>query len=418
MKRSILIITPYIPLPANFGGALRIFNLVKHLAANNHVSLVAPGSDDDYPALVELSDICDVALVPAAATARQPAGRRKRLTQLRSLAGGRSFLELSGYIPQLQAVIDRLFMTRQIDLVQQEFPETALYTLPCQVPIVFDAHNVEHDLLARVARTSESLEKRAYNMLEARKVKRLEIAAWTRATICIATSERDAELMRGLTSTPVDVIPNGVDLELFTPCPPDQAQPAQVVFTGAMRHQPNVDGALWYVREVHPRVQQQIPHTRLAIVGADPPPALTGLAVPSVEVTGQVDDIRPYLGTAQVAVVPLWSGGGTRLKILEAFAAGRPVVSTTIGAEGLEVRDGEHLLIADTPEEFAHAVVRLCNDVALVKHLTSAARHLVETHYGWEAITQRLEKTHDQAVEIASRQHSPNDSTNRAQFDQ
>lgn len=398
MSRTILIVAPYLPVPANFGGALRIYHLVKNLSREHNVILLAPGNESELADAWGLNDMCDVVLVPARSTARQPADRRKRLTQIQSMAGGRSFLELSSYNPQLQAVLNRIFMTRTIDLVQFEFPESALYTLPRSIPTVFDAHNVEHDLLRRVATSTESTAKRAFNLMESRKLKRLGVDAWNRATVCVATSERDAELMRQLTSTRVEVVPNGVDLDAFGDVQQAVPKSRHAVFTGAMRHQPNADGASWYAREVHPLVQRHMPDASVAIVGADPPASIRALSSTSVEITGQVDDVRPYLSKARVAVVPLWSGGGTRLKILEAFAAGRPVVSTTIGAEGIDARDGEHLLLADTPDAFAEAVVRLFNDDALAASLGSAGRQLVEERYGWEEITRQLISAHDDAI--------------------
>lgn len=397
-SRSILIIAPYLPLPATFGGALRILNLIRHLASDHDVTLLAPATQAEYPHIRELGEICNVTAVPAATTARQPASRSKRVAQIRSMTGGRSFLETAGYYPQMQPVIDRIFMTRRVDLVQFEFPESALYTLSRPVPTVFDAHNVEHDLLGRVARTAPSTSRQIFNMLEARKLKRLEVAAWTAASVCVATSDRDAELIRSLTSTPVEVVPNGVDLDTFSVRDPGETLPGMVVFTGAMRHQPNADGATWYATRVHPLVQRTLPDATFAIVGADPPEPVRALASSSIEVTGEVDDIRPWLGRAQVVAVPLWSGGGTRLKVLEAFAAGRPVVSTSIGAEGIDARHGEHLLIADTPEAFAAAVVQLTTDSDLAGRITSAARLLVEERYGWASVSRRLVDAHRQAI--------------------
>ena len=398
MSRTILVVAPYLPAPANFGGALRIYHLIKNLSQEHSVILLAPGNESDLATAWDLHDMCDVTLVPARSTARQPADHRKRLTQIQSVAGGRSFLEISSHNPQFQAVLNRIFMTRTIDLVQFEFPESALYTLPRSIPTVFDAHNVEHDLLRRVAASNKSTAKRAFNLMESRKLKRLEVNAWNQATVCLATSERDADLMRQLTSTRVEVVPNGVDLDAFGDVRKTVPRPYHVVFTGAMRHQPNTDGASWYVREVHPLVQREAPDASITIVGADPPAAIRALSSASVDITGQVDDVRPYLSAARVAVVPLWSGGGTRLKILEAFAAGRPVVSTTIGAEGIAVRDGEHLLLADTPEAFAEAIIRLFNDDALAASLGSAGRQLAEESYGWGKIARQLIATHDHAL--------------------
>jgi polysaccharide biosynthesis protein PslH len=402
VRRSILIVAPYVPLPANFGGALRIFNLIRYLAEDHEVCLLAPGSKRDIEQAFTLGDICDVTLVPAPSTPRQPASRSKRLSQARSLANGTSFLETTYRSPQLQAALDRILMTRRIDLIQFEFPESALIDAPASVPTVFDAHNVEHDLLARIAHGSNSTGKHVFNLLESRKLKRLEHKIWNRATLCLATSDRDARLIRSMTETRVEVVPNGVDLDYFA-APQVQANARHaVVFTGAMRHQPNAEGATWYARQVHPLVKTSFPDATFTIAGADPPANVQALASCSITVTGAVDDIRPWLAAAEVVAVPLWSGGGTRLKILEAFATGKPVVSTSIGAEGLDAQHGEHLLIADTPGEFAAAVGRLFNNRELSARLATAARGLVEERYGWDAIVQRLVTVHDRAINLHS----------------
>lgn len=398
MKPAVLIIAPYLPLPATFGGALRIHALVAGLAEHAEVSLLAPGGNGELPYAQQLGEICNVTLVPAQSTPRQPAGRRKRIDQLQSLARGRSFLE-SWYNPQMQAALDRILMTRRIDVVQYEFPESTLYRVPENMPTIYDAHNIEHDLLSRVAEASDGFLKQQFNRSEARKLRRLEQDIWARSTRCLATSERDAGMIRASCSTPVDVIPNGVDLNYFPQTPISQGTPGRIAFTGAMRHQPNADAVTWYVKEVHSLVQEQLPDATFAIVGADPPPAVAALSSRSILVTGQVPDVRPWLAEAQIVAVPLRSGGGTRLKILEAFAAGRPVVSTAIGAEGLDAVDGVHLLIADTPEAFAGAISRLAGDPALATELTTNARSLVEERYGWSTIVASLVHSLNSAID-------------------
>ena len=398
MKRSVLVIAPYLPLPANFGGALRIYHLIRHVSEEHTVSLLAPGSETEFAALTELGEICNVTLVPADSTARQPASRHKRAAQLGSMVSGKSFLESGAYSFRMQAALDRLLNTRSIDIVQYEFPESALYRIPPAIPTVFDAHNIEHELLARIARTSRNSSKQIFNQLEARKVRRLEREIWSNATLCLATSERDAHVIRHTVSTPVDVVPNGVDLAAFNSEPLDLSEPGHVVFTGAMRHQPNADGARWYVERVHHLVQHNIPAAKFTIAGADPPAAVTALASDSVHVTGRVDDIKPYIQRARVVAVPLWSGSGTRLKVLEAFAAGRPVVSTTAGVEGIDAEHERHLLIADSPEAFAASVTRLCQDEGLSQELISNARNLVEDSYGWPAIANQLMASHERAI--------------------
>lgn len=400
--RSILLVAPYLPWPADFGGAQRVYALVRGLAERHAVTLLAPATAEEFDATRDLGQLCDVVTVPAATTARQSAGDRKRLQQLRAQLGPRSFAELSGYRPQLEAVMRVIFMSRRIDLVQFEFPAAALHRLPEPRPTVFDAHNVEYELLERVARSDASIPRQIFNATEAAKVRHLEHRLWSAATVTTATSARDAATISNVTGDDVPVIPNGVDPTLFEL---ERAPKAgQIIFVGAMRHQPNAAAAVWFAREVLPLVRAKLADVRFSIVGADPPAEVRALAGNGITVTGYVDDVRPYLATAALAVAPLRSGGGTRLKILEAFAAGVPVVSTSIGAEGLEVVAGEHLLLADTPAELAAATLLVLRERTFAQRLADAAQRLARERYSWEHIVPLLEDAHTLALERFNRQ--------------
>jgi glycosyltransferase involved in cell wall biosynthesis len=399
MKRSILVVAPWLPLPADFGGALRTLNLLKCLAQDHEVLLLAPARSSEARHIITLGEICDVTAVPAAWTPRHPPGPVKRIAQLRSLPSRHSFLEQSTANEQLQAVLNRIFLTRRVDLVQFEFSQMGLFQTPRPCPTVIDAHNIEHELLGRVARDTRSRLVARLKAMEAAKVRQLEERVWRGATLCVATSARDAETIASLSGTPTCVVPNGVDVAAFSPAADVPRLLTRAVFTGVMRHQPNADGARWFAREILPRVRRQVPTASLAIVGADPPSDIVALESATIQVTGRVADVRPYLQGAGVAVVPLRSGGGTRLKILEAFASGTPVVSTSLGAEGLDVRAGEHLVIADSPADFAGAVVRLMTDPMLAARLAARALDLARSSYDWHAILPLLVSAHDRAIE-------------------
>lgn len=400
MSRGILIVAPYLPWPADFGGAIRIYEVIKHLSRDRHVILLAPAAGPEMDAIQHLRDICDVTAVPVPWTFRQPAGRRKRLTQARSAVSQPSFVELASWEPRFQAVMDRLFMTRHIELVQYEFPQMASYRPLRACPTVLDNHNIEHELLASVARSTPSLPQRAFNNVEWRKLRRFEHAAWSSVTLNIATSSRDAKCIQVATGKPVPVIPNGVNVAAYDDVRSAIRLPGRVIFAGAMRHQPNADGARWYAERVHPLVVQAVPETTFEIVGADPPPDIVRLASGSIAVTGRVDSVQPHLAQASVAVVPLHAGGGTRLKILEAFAAGVPVISTTLGAEGLDAISDTHLTIADTARAFADAVIRVLHGDDLPSgYSTSHALALARAHYDWgSAIVPALVAAHDEAI--------------------
>ena len=400
MRRQILIVAPWLPWPVDFGGAARVYHLARGLAAQHDVLLLAPAGPEEAEALRTLGAWCDVTAVPARWTARQPAGRGKRLLQLRSLASRRSFLESATCRPQFQATLDRLINTRRIEIVQFEFPQMARYHVPPSLPTVLDAHNLEHELLARVAARAPSLQQRVFNLAESQKVRALERRVWRSMTVCVATSERDAQAIERESGTPTLLVPNGVDTRFFATLP-RRPQPGSIVFTGAMRHAPNTEGALWFVERVLPLLRRELPEVSLAIVGADPPEEVQALADEWVNVTGRVDDVRPWLAEASVAIVPLHAGGGTRLKILDAFAAGVPVVSTTLGAEGLAVTDGAQLLLADTPEAFAMAVMRVLRDSALAERLADAGRETACALYDWSRVTAQLVMAHNLALERA-----------------
>lgn len=396
-RRSILIVAPFLPWPADFGGASRVYHLLRELAREHEVMLLSPATSYEWPAGDELGKICDVTMVPAAWTPRYPAGRRKRIAQLRAIAGGHAYLERSARHPQVQAAIDRLFLTRKIDLVQFEFSQMGIYHTPRPCPTVVDVHNVEHLLLQRVARTSPSGTKRAFNLLEYRRVRSLERRAWRAATLCVATSADDAARVEALSGVPALVVPNGVDTGFYDRIERCATTP-RIVFTGAMRHAPNADGARWYLDRVHPLVQQQIPEIEFAIVGADPPSDLLARRTAGIDVTGHVTDVRPWLARASVAIVPLRAGGGTRLKILEALAAGVPVVSTSIGAEGLDLQPESDILLADTPEAFAAEIVRLLRLPDLAGRLAERGRTTARERFDWRLVSQRLVAAHQQAI--------------------
>jgi glycosyltransferase involved in cell wall biosynthesis len=223
---------------------------------------------------------------------------------------------------------------------------------------------------------------------------RFERDAIQRFDLVLAVSDADAQTLArlyGPLSEPVHVVPTGVDTGYFAPRE-GPVRSRHLVFTGSMDWLPNEDGIVHFVREILPLIRQVEPSTTLSIVGRDPTPAVRRLeAEYGVTVTGRVDDVRPFVAEAAVYVVPLRIGGGTRLKIFEAMAMGKPIVSTTVGAEGLPVSDGLHLLLADTPDAFAHAVVRLLQNQTERARLGDAARHLVVNQFDWASVSGHLD---------------------------
>lgn len=404
---NILFATPYLPAPPNFGGARRMYELIRgagRLDTVQTLSLIGPMDD---PALAG-AEIGPVTPVPVSVTGRMAPDRQRRRAQLRSLFSSHSFQYRLAHVDQFQSALNERTNAGQMDLVQFEFSQMGSYRLPSGLPSILDVHNIEHDVLRQMAQHG-STTRRLFNQIEYRKFRREEIDAWRRASRCIATSARDAATIERKTDHPVPVIPNGVDLDYFALPPRSEGTDLHIVFSGAMRYRPNADGAIWFVDRVLPLIQRELPGSQFSIVGADPGQDVRALgARPGVTVSGTVEDVRPWLQAAQIVVVPLLNGGGTRLKLLEAFASRRPVVSTQIGAEGIEVRDDRELLIADEPDAFARAVIALGESSALSARLTEAAFDLVRSRYQWSSISARLRAVHEDLIASeSSKRRSP-----------
>jgi polysaccharide biosynthesis protein PslH len=287
------------------------------------------------------------------------------------------------------------------------------------VPYVVDEHNVESQIFARYAASigkggvvagagvpdaALGLMKLAFRA-QAALLRSYEARAVGEAWGALACSEDDRRLLAELSGQRnLAVAPNGVDLAFFG-APVAPVTTGHLVLTGSMDWPPNEDAAIWFCSEVLGEVRRQVPDARFYVVGRNPTPRVQRLAQPAsgaaaeVVVTGTVPDVRPYLAGARCLVVPLRVGGGTRLKIVEAFAAGVPVVSTRVGAEGIACVDEEHILYAETPAEFARQIGRLAADPALGRRLGASARALVEARYGWSAIVGTITAFYERAPE-------------------
>lgn len=384
----ILMVTHHVPRPT-WGAGTRNFYFLKALARHHTVSLLSlvDATDPTASDAGELRDILrTIRLVPL-----RPA-RMKRINQVLSLLRGRSPLLDAHTLPEAQRTIDELFQREGYDLVLYESAIVAGYRLPTGVPFVIDQHNIEYEVLRRTYERESSPVRKWFNWVESHLVKPEEIARCRAAQGVVVTSAREAEVLRAVApDCAVTEIPNGVDIAAFTPAPVADEVPGRVIFTGTMAYYPNVQAVLFFAEQCWPRVRAEIPDATWEIVGASPTPEVLRLGeLPGVTVTGSVPSVQPHMAAAQVALAPLLIGGGTRLKILEALAAGTPVVSTTLGCEGLDIVPGQHLLLADSPEDIAASVIMLLRDSERRAQLAAAGRSLVEEHYSWESCGQRL----------------------------
>jgi glycosyltransferase involved in cell wall biosynthesis len=293
-----------------------------------------------------------------------------------------------------RAAVDELLSTRRFDAVVCDFL-VPVVNLPAELPCpsILFTHNVEAEIWRRHAETASNPASKFLLSQQWRRMSRFEHGALARFDLVLAVSEADRQMFDRLypdaLKTPAHVVQTGVDTTYFAPAPAagQTEKPAHLVFTGSMDWLPNEDGMLYFVREILPRIRQVEPETTLSIIGRAPTPAVKRLADEAgIEVTGRVDDVRPHIAKGSVYIVPLRIGGGTRLKIFEAMAMGKAVVSTTVGAEGLPVTTGQNVVIADEPARFAQAVVHLIRDVESRRRIEAEARRLVVERYDWSAV--------------------------------
>jgi polysaccharide biosynthesis protein PslH len=290
-----------------------------------------------------------------------------------------------------QRALDDLVSADRFDLAYFSTTMLGCYRLPPHLPLVGDTHNIEHDNLRRAARHSSEAWRRAFYRTQASLTRREEIAYASRFSIVCTTSDRDRRLLSALVSVPTAVVPNGIDLEKYRRPADAVPVPGSILFTGLMSYYPNQHGVRRFVERVLPQVIARVPHARLRIVGANPPADVQALRSSSVEVTGRVDDVRPSYATAEACVIPLWIGGGTRVKALEAMAMGVPIVSTRLGCEGLNVGDGRSVLLADSDDALADGLVRVLTDQSLRGRLVAGASTVVPD-YDWRRVGLALDE--------------------------
>jgi sugar transferase (PEP-CTERM/EpsH1 system associated) len=405
---KILILTPQFPYPPHQGTTIRNYNLIAGLAQRHEVHLLSFG-DPSESQETPVHGLCRSVQV-----IRPPQrSMRQRVANLvfSRLPDMAQRLPSARFPAALTATLDR----EDPDVVEVEGIELAQYLFQAadgragrkRPLLIFDDHNAEYVLQQRAfetdVRSGQAQVRRwigaAYSFVQWRRLRGYERRACLAADRVVAVSETDAEALRQLVPglTPL-VVPNGVDMAFYTaPVVPFEVQPGPgLAFTGKMDFRPNVDAALWFAQEVLPLIRREVPEACFWAVGKDPHPRLAPLADdPAVLLTGAVEDVRPYIAGAVVYVVPLRIGGGTRLKVLEAMAMGKAIVSTALGCEGFDLVPDQELVVADTPAEFAAAVLALLRDPVRRDRLGRAARRFAGSRYDWRIIVPRLEQAYE-----------------------
>jgi len=397
----ILMITDHVPYPPVSGTPLRNYNLLRRIAREHEVWLAAfAGAPDEADGVQHMRTFCQGV---ETAAARRLGALGRPADAFRYLLAGRPF-ELRFYDSQdLTQKIQRLASEVDFDAVEIVDSYMALYleTLPqkTRTKTLLTFIDVVYSKYDRISQLEPKRSRKWRTWLHSRMMRRWEPYYAGRFKRCVTVSESDRRLL--LAANPrlqIEVVPNGVDTDLYQPLTCSSSSPA-LIFVGNMAYRPNIDAMVYFCREIYPRIRREVPRAELWIVGQNPPTEVTRLEGNGVHVTGRVDDLRLFYSRSAVSVVPLRAGGGTRLKIPEAMALGRPVVSTTIGCEGLDVVDGEHLFIADTPDQFAEKTLRLLADERLRQQITAGARELVVTRYDWDVIARRLMQVYAEVAE-------------------
>ena len=391
---NILIVSTQFPYPPHFGFATRVYQLARQLTTRHRVMVLSYARPDERGGVAELARQMPVRVVE-----RDPGSMRaKRMAQLVSVGSMAPFACRAVHTAAMQEAITEVCSREDFDVIQLESSLLCAFSFPAGPRIVLDEHNIEYEVFQRMCEGERSLPRRAFNRLESERFRRFEQRWWARVDGCAVTSDRERPIVCAhAPDKPVAVVPNGVDLDYFHPAHTD-VEPKSIVFNGILAYRPNFDAAYHLVDDIWPVVRQRCPQARLTIVGRGDPADLRRLRRPGVEVTGEVPDIRPYLASAAVVAVPVRIGGGTRLKVVEGQAMGKAMVSTSLGCEGVAVRDGEHLLIGDDAASFADRVLELFGDPDRRFDLGLAGRRLIEMEYSWEQAGERLEALHAAAV--------------------
>ncbi len=396
---NLLLVYLEFPYPPHDGGRSRMYNLLRQAAKNHQVTLVCfKGQDFGEENFRFVGELCQEVLL----VSRPDPPSRGWADKVRDAWSFQPVGLKSWYSSELEEILCELVKKKSFDLVQFDQVLLAQYSPSIRpLPWILVHHNVE--ALSQSRQLTDSQPRSFYQKLsgtiERKRWQRYEIAMSRRARAIVAVSEQEAQYFKKhVPPEKVFVAPNGVDLDYFKPV--ERSAPAPcLLFTGRMDYPPNVDAMGWFCRDIWPALRRVKPGLQLLVVGRDPTPEIVELgALNGITVTGMVEDVRPYFARSSLFIVPLRSGGGTRLKILEAMAMGMPVVSTNLGCEGLDVEDGQHILVGDGAAQFTAQVLRLLDSQALQMALGERGRLQVVEKYGWEKTGRCMQAAYEYAV--------------------
>jgi len=385
-------------LPVDSGGKIRSYNILRHLARRHKVTLLSyygGRRDPDYESAIE-QQLPGARTIHTAAPEGTIAQSVDYILRLPSPApyAVRKFTD-----SKVRQEVSQLLGDGSMDVAVCDFLSASLnFQQSLSTPVVLFQHNVETVLWQRMANTEKSPIRKLSYGIEARKMAAYETNTLRRFQHIIAVSDNDRnEMLKLEPGCSITVVPTGVDIEKYPVVPSASGDPPIIVFTGSMDWEPNIDAMEYFCQEIWPTVLAQYPNARFQIVGRSPHPRVRRLGSNSIEVTGTVPSVADYLQSATVVIVPLRIGGGTRLKIYEAMAMGKAMVSTSVGAEGLDVSHGHDVLIADDAPSFAAAILQVLRDPHLRRRYEANAA-ATAGRYDWSQIARRFAEVLDTAA--------------------
>jgi len=389
---KILFVTKEIPYPVNNGYRTRTFSILKGLAMENEVILACFGNAGSTNNEEMKKIVHDTRVI-------KDGSRVGKIRALFALFCG-LFSTLpypikKRYSVQMKEMITNILKDNSVDLVICDSIYQALNIPSIKCKKVLLEHNVESTIIRRYIKVEKNILKKIYATIEWIKMNRYENTVWGKFDHVFAVSENDKkDIVSRIKRNTVSVIPNGVDVGYFQSAR-EGANSYSLVYTGQMNWYPNQDAVMYFLDSTYPLIKKSIPTVSLYIVGDNPPESIKRVSEKdkSVIVTGFVEDVRGYMEKGDVFIVPLRIGGGTRLKILEAMSMAKPVVSTSIGCEGLGLTNEKNIFIADEPDDFASKVVNLLNDSHKRTSMGKAGRDLVVKEYSWDIVVDKLNKT-------------------------
>ncbi len=413
---KVLLITAHFPYPLNNGARIRDFNILKRLSEKCEVSLL---TFYEFQEQIDCLPILRKYCTEIEAVLRK-SDKARLLRNLNIVTNpfflSRPFHAVNYYSRKFEKVLQRLVDSKKFDIVQIGFLHMAQYikSIPGEIPVLLDTHNAEHLIMHRYFEAEKNLLKKFYLLYQREKLKRYEKKMCRRFDRCLTVSEKDkAELMYVCDEkASFSVIPNGVDIDYYTPTilSNREAYCTDLIYHGTMSGHMNVDAIIYFYDNILPYIRTKIPDVKLTIAGANPDKKLLNLSKidKNVVVTGAVDDMRPYVAGSKVVIVPLRIGGGTRLKIPEAMAQEKAVVSTSVGCEGLEVTPDKDIIVADNPKEFANRTVELLKDEGLRLKIGLNGRKLVEAKYDWRIIVEKLYSLYQEVIKVKNSKNYEN----------